>query len=112
MNASAPLPANGRALWEKLARLRFPWRASLKLLLFGLVTLAVLYPHPVLLVKQIQHLADVESLIQPDLPAMAEINRDIDTLLATNTVQFAIIRAMLETGKFKTDKAAMVHVRA
>ena len=84
MNASAPLPATGRALWEKLARLRFPWRASLKLLLFGLVTLAVLYPHPVLLVKQIQHLADVESLIQPDLPAMAEINRDINQLLPTN----------------------------
>ena len=84
MNASLPLPTTGRALWERLAKLRFHWRASLKLLLFGLVTLAALYPNPVLLVKQIQHLTDVESLIQPDLPAMAEINRDINKLLPTN----------------------------
>ena len=71
-------------LWEKLARRRLLARTILKFLLLGLVTLVVLYPHPVLLVKQVQHLADVESLIQPGLPAMAGINRDIDKLLPTN----------------------------
>ena len=87
MNASAPTPvANGRfrTLWEWLARRGFILRACLKLLLFGLVTLVVLYPNPILLIKQVRHLADVESLIQPGLPAMAEINRDINRLLPTN----------------------------
>ncbi len=89
MNSAAPSPAVAhviRTLWEWLARRKFVSRAGFKLLLFGLVTLAVLYPHPILLVKQVQHLADVESLIQPDMTSMTEINRDIDKLLPTNAM--------------------------
>ncbi len=96
-----------RELWDRLARAGFPGRVSLKLLLFGLVTLFVLYPHPVYLIKQVQHMADVESLIQPSLPAMAEINRAIDKLLPTNSTpqkEFQIVeRFVYQKIKYQYD---------
>ena len=70
--------------WRWLATHRPLKRSSLKLALFAVVVLFALYPNPVLLVRQIRHLLDTESLIQPDLPAMPDINREIDQLLATN----------------------------
>ncbi len=69
-------------MWNKLARLKWHWRWLAKTALFALVVLEVLYPHPVLLVKQIQHLANIESLIDPNLPDMPQINREIDQELA------------------------------
>ena len=69
-------------------------RAGLKLALFAFVVLFALYPNPVLLVRQISHLLDTESLIQPDLPAMPEINRAIDQMIATNTPPLAEFKAV------------------
>lgn len=74
-------------MWSRLGRLPFLWRCLVKWLLLALVTILVLYPRVHLLLKQVQHLRNVESLIQPDLPEIAAINRAIDTQLATNTVR-------------------------
>ena len=68
-------------MWNRLAQLPFIWRFAVKALLLLLFILFVLFPHPGLLIKQIQHLRNVESLIQPDLPEIAEINRELDNQL-------------------------------
>jgi hypothetical protein len=70
---------------NRLARLPFIWRLALKVLLLLLVILFALFPHPGLLVKQVQHLRNVESLIQPDLPEIADINRELDNQLGDGT---------------------------
>jgi hypothetical protein len=72
-------------LWHKLAKLPFGWRLLVKLLILAFVVLAVLFPHPVILVRELQHLRNPDALIQPDLPALKEISLEIDRLLATNT---------------------------
>jgi hypothetical protein len=74
-------------MWTRLARLPFAWRCPVKWLLFVLVTIIVLYPRVPLLLKHVHHLRNVESLIQPDLPEIAAMNREIDRLLATNTLR-------------------------
>ncbi len=66
----------------------------MKLAIFAVVVLFALYPNPVLFVRQINHLLDTESLIQPDLPAMPEINRDIDQMIATNTPPLTEFKAV------------------
>ena len=68
-------------MWNRLAQLPFIWRFAVKGALLLLIILFVLFPHPGLLYKQIQHLRNVESLIQPDLPEIAEINRELDDQL-------------------------------
>ena len=88
------LATTGARFWSWLARQRPLKRISLKLALLAVVVLFALYPNPVLLVRQIGHLLDMESLIQPDLPAMPEINRSIDQLLATNTVALTELKAV------------------
>jgi hypothetical protein len=55
--------------------------------MLALVTAFVLYPRVGLLLKQIQHLRNVESLIQPDLAEIGAINREIDAQLTTNTLR-------------------------
>ena len=74
-------------MWSRLARLPRVWRYLLKWLVLASVTTVVLYPHPGLLYRQVQHLRNVESLIQPDLPEIAAINREIDAQLATNALR-------------------------
>lgn len=74
-------------MWTRLARLPCVWRWLAKWALFALVTAFVLYPHVGLLLKQVQHLRNVESLIQPDLPEIATINHELDALLATNILR-------------------------
>jgi len=71
-------------VWHKLAKLRWPWRWGLKTAGFAFFVLFVLYPHPGLLWRQVGNLLDMDRLIQPDMPAMREINREIDAQLATN----------------------------
>ncbi len=68
-------------MWHGLAQLPFAARLVIKLLLFLVVLVVVLFPHPVHLANQIRHLADTESLIQPGLPFIKEINREIDAAL-------------------------------
>ncbi len=68
-------------MWAGLERMPWFWRVIAKGLLFLTVLVGVLYPHPVYLVRQVGHLRDTEALIQPDLPFIAEINREIDAKL-------------------------------
>jgi hypothetical protein len=70
------------------------WRGLVKWALLGLVITFVLYPHVGLLLKQVRHLRNVESLIQPDLPEIAAINRELDAQLVTNTSRAAEFRAV------------------
>lgn len=88
------LVSTGAQFWHWLATHRPLKRVSLKLALLAGVVLFALYPNPVLLVRQIGHLLDTESLIQPDLPAMPDINRAIDQLLATNTPALTEFKAV------------------
>ena len=74
-------------MWTQLARLPWVWRCFVKWTLLASVTIGVLYPHLNLLLRQAQHLRDVESLIPPDLPEIAAMNREIDARLATNTLR-------------------------
>lgn len=81
-------------MWTRLARLPCVWRWLVKWGLMALVTAFVLYPHVSLLLKQAQHLRNVESLIQPDLPEIATINRELDAQLATNTLRRGEFKAV------------------
>jgi hypothetical protein len=74
-------------MWTRLARLPGVWRWLVKWAVLAFVTAFALYPNVSLLLKQVQHLRDVESLIQPDLPEIAAINREIDAQLATNALR-------------------------
>lgn len=88
------LPALGAQFWGWLEVQRPVKRAGLKLALLAAVVLFALYPNPVLLVRQVHHLLNMEQLIQPGLPAMPEINRDIDQLIATNTPALTEFKAV------------------
>ncbi|MBI3877119.1 MAG: transglutaminase domain-containing protein [Verrucomicrobia bacterium] len=82
------------SIWTRLAQARFAWRCAIKLTALALLTLVVLFPHPLLLVREIQHVCDVESLLQTNLPALVQINHDIDALLATNTAKLTEFKAV------------------
>ena len=69
-------------------------RVIFKLALLAAVVLFALFPNPVLLIRQAGHLLDTESLIQPGLPAMSDINREIDQLIATNTPALSEFKAV------------------
>ncbi len=88
------LATAGVQFWRWLETQRPLKRVSLKVALLAGVVLFALYPNPVLLVRQVGHLLNMESLIQPDLPAMPEINRAIDQLLATNTPTLTEFKAV------------------
>ncbi len=74
-------------MWTRLARLPWVWRCLVKWALLASVTIGVLYPHLNLLLRQIQHLRNVESLIQPGLSEITAMNREIDAQLATNALR-------------------------
>lgn len=80
--------------WDWLARLPRRWRCPVKALLFLAVLVLVLFPHPVYLARQVAHLADTEALIQPELPFIAGINREIDALLPAQPTQAQELKAV------------------
>jgi hypothetical protein len=84
----------GAQMWVRLANLPRHWRWSAKSLLFLLATAAVMYPHPVYLTRQLRHLTDTEALIQPHLPFIAELNRQIDTTLPAGAPPGQVFRAV------------------
>ena len=86
--------STGAQFWRWLDTQRPLKRAALKAALLAAVVLFALFPNPVLFVRQIAHLLDTESLIQPNLPAMAEINREIDQLIATNVPALTEFKAV------------------
>ena len=81
MNLARRFLRSASTAWRWLADLGWVRRWLAKMFLLGVVILFALYPHPVLLAVHIRHLCDIESLIQPDLPEMAGINREIDAKL-------------------------------
>lgn len=81
-------------VWLWLAQLRAGWRWLVKGALLGAVVLFTLYPHPVLLVREIQHLSNIESLIQPGLPEIAEMNRTISAQLKPDATKRDEFRAV------------------
>jgi hypothetical protein len=81
-------------IWDRLAAMSNPRRRFAKLGILALVVFFVLFPNPYRLVLEIMHLCNVESLIQPSMPAMTEINAELDKLTppdATRQQQFKII---------------------
>jgi hypothetical protein len=74
-------------LWGKLAKPRFIWRLTIKLVIFGCVLFVILYPNPVLFLKQMQNFLDLESLIQPDFSEIDLINREIDAVLPADATR-------------------------
>jgi hypothetical protein len=81
-------------MWMRLARLPLAWRLLVKWAVLGLVTLFALYPQSVFLVRQIQHLRNIEALIQPDLPEIAVSNREIDAKLNPEEMRKDELRAV------------------
>ena len=81
-------------MWDKLAALRRPWRSLVKITIFAAVLVEVLFPHPVLLWREVWTLQNPEPLIQTNFAAMPEINRAIDALLATNTTALTEFKAV------------------
>ncbi len=72
------------ALWNRLASLRFAYRAPLKTVLFYTVVLLAFYPNPLRLVNQLRYWYDPEPFIRTDFPALAQINRELDAVLPPN----------------------------
>jgi len=81
-------------MWTRLACLPLVWRVLVKWLLLGLVTSFALFPNLVLLLRHIQHLRNVEALIQPDLPQIADINREIAAKLKPDATMKDEFRAV------------------
>ena len=79
------IASTGTQFWRWLAGQRPLQRLGCKLAIALVVVLFALYPNPMLLIRQIAHLLDTESLIEPGLPAMPQINGEIDQLIVTNT---------------------------
>jgi predicted transglutaminase-like cysteine proteinase len=94
-------------MWNRLAQLRWWWRCPVKTALLAAVVLVVLFPHPVLFVRELQALRNDEPLIQPQMRAMAEINREIDKSLPespTREQQFkAVERFVYQKIKYQYD---------
>lgn len=71
-------------MWNTLAESSLPARIVIKLALFGLLLGFVLFPNPVLFVKQVGNFRNHDGLIQTNLPALTEINAEINKLVPTN----------------------------
>jgi|GEM_PF-745976 len=72
------------SLWNTLADSSFPARFVIKALLFILVLGFVLFPNPVLFLRHIGNFKNHDALITTNLPALVEINAEINKLLPTN----------------------------
>jgi hypothetical protein len=70
-----------RGAWNALARRRPLWRFAVKACVFIIVLLAVLFPNPVQLARQLGRYRDPEALIITDFPAMAVIDADLNARL-------------------------------
>ena len=94
MNRARRLLKPVSAAWNWLARLRLVARWPVKWALLAAVVLFALYPRPGLFLEQIRHLSNVESLIQPELPQLAEINREISATLKPDATPREEFRAV------------------
>ncbi len=67
--------------WDWLAAKPFGQRLLIKCLLLGLFTLVVFFPRPDQLVRQVPRWKNPDSLIETNVPFLAEINKKIDEQL-------------------------------
>ena len=74
-------------IWDNLARLGFFWRLSIKSLILIGTTVGVLFPNPVLLIKQLLVYRHTESLIQTDFDGLERINQELDALVPAHATQ-------------------------
>jgi hypothetical protein len=81
-------------MWNRLTTLPWPCRCALKGGAFLMVLAAVLFPHPLHLVRHVRNLADTEALIQPDLPFIAQINTEIDATLPADFTRTQELKAV------------------
>ncbi len=94
-------------MWQVLAESSLPARILIKALLFALVVGAVLFPSPFLLVRQVGHFRHHDALIEPSMPAMKDINAEIEKLMPTNATpkdEFKVVeRYVYRTIKYQYD---------
>lgn len=81
-------------MWNRLAKLPFKWRFCVKLAVFGLATLTILYPRADLLWKQAGNLRDLDALIASPLPSLPEINAAIDAQLTPDATMIDELAAV------------------
>lgn len=79
-----PQKPNGSSPEKRLKKNK--WRVFFWKIGMGLVGLLIIhYPNPILLLKNIRHLLNPESLIQPNAPFLIQVNQEIDQGLPPNT---------------------------
>lgn len=84
-----------RKAWRKLQRARFWIRIPVKAGLFAAITFAVLFPHPVLFARHIQHLRHIDALTDPRDPATESVSREFDAYLSREHVDAQDTAALL-----------------
>lgn len=67
--------------WESLQTARFRVRGPVKLFIFLVVVFLVLYPHPSFFVKHIRHLRQLDTLADPNDPAVAAMSERFEAHL-------------------------------
>lgn len=68
-------------------RLKWYWRAPLKLFVFLVVVFFVLFPNPIQLRRHIAHISDYEAMIDADAPQLADWDRQIREQLSTEAAK-------------------------
>ena len=83
-----------RWVWESVANLGLFWRFSIKA--FGMIgfILIVLFPNPVLFIRQLGVYSNLDTLIQTDFEGIEQINREIDALLPANATREQELKAI------------------
>jgi len=76
-----------KTIWNRLARLPNAWRWILKLIIAVVLLFFIIFPRPVLFIRQISRYTHPEELVDPDFPGIQEINQTLDSLLEQNPEQ-------------------------
>lgn len=94
------------------AVLAWYWRIPLKWLIFAVVTFFVLFPSPAQLARHIAHLRDMQRMIAPDEPQLADLEAQVRERLTTTApadrdspraVQRTVERIVLEQVEYAWD---------
>lgn len=94
------------------AGLAWYWRIPLKWLVFAVVTFFVLFPSPAQLARHIAHLRDMQRMIAPDEPELADLEAQVRERLTTTApadrdspaeIQRTVERVVLEEVQYAWD---------
>src|SRR5262245_8734047 len=105
MQAGTSNPANPaadkRSRWDA-----WYYRVPLKLAIFTAVTLFVLFPYPMKLRRHLQHVMNMQAMVQPDAPELAAWDEDLQALkkraIQPTTQEAEEIDAAIRSGKHDT----------